>query len=156
MPTVKASKNELESATQLYCDGASRGNPGPSAYGYAIIKDGEIIAQQSGCLGATTNNVAEYEGLVRGLSHCLKLGVKNLIVKSDSELLVRQLNGLYRVKSPKLILLYQTAQDLLKQLVTVNLIHIPRNENKLSDSLANQALDHQIALAKQCHENGDT
>jgi ribonuclease HI len=125
----------------LFCDGASRGNPGPASYGFVIFQDDEIIAQQGGCLGITTNNVAEYEGLVRGLQKCLSLGAKELTVKSDSELLVRQLNGIYRVKAPHLAPLFGQASQLIKQFGKVSIVHVPRAENKLADALANLALD---------------
>lgn len=125
----------------LFCDGASRGNPGPAAYGFVIFRSGEIVAKKGGCLGVTTNNVAEYEGLVRGLAECVEIGASEVTVKSDSELMVRQLNGRYRVKAPQLLPLFERANELLKRFQSFKVMHIPRAENKIADALANEALD---------------
>ena len=125
----------------LFCDGASRGNPGPGAYGFVLYEGREIIAKKGAILGVVTNNIAEYQGLVRGLEKCLELGVKNLTVKSDSELLVRQLNGLYKVKSPQLLPLFETAKLLLKRITHSEILHVRRSENSLADALCNEALD---------------
>jgi ribonuclease HI len=125
----------------LFCDGASRGNPGPASYGFIIFQSGEIVFQKGGCLGITTNNVAEYEGLVRGLDRCVQMGASEIVVKSDSELLVRQLSGRYRVKAPQLLPLFERAKQLLKQFKSFEVVHIPRAENSLADALANEALD---------------
>jgi ribonuclease HI len=126
---------------ELYCDGASRGNPGAGAYGYVILEHGQVIAERAEILGTVTNNVAEYQGLLEGVKECVSLGAKELVVKSDSELMVRQLNGVYKVKSPHLIPLFETARGLLKQIPQVKVLHVRREENKLADALANKALD---------------
>lgn len=125
----------------LFCDGASRGNPGSGAYGFVIFKNGEILAQKGATLGTVTNNTAEYEGLLAGLRECVALGATEVTVKSDSELLVRQLNGQYRVKTPHLLPLFQKAKTLLAQFERSEVTHVRREQNSLADALANQALD---------------
>lgn len=125
----------------LFCDGASRGNPGPGAYGFVVYDGTEIIAEKGERIGVVTNNIAEYQGLVQGLARCLELGATELTVKSDSELLVRQLNGIYRVKSPQLLPLFEKARTLLRKFKDVEVLHVRRNENSYADALCNQALD---------------
>jgi len=125
----------------LFCDGASRGNPGPGAYGYAILENEDIVFQEGATMGVVTNNVAEYEGLLKGLEKSLELGATSLIIKSDSQLLVRQLLGQYKVRAPHIIPLVDKAKRLLRQFKKTVLIHIPREENGLADSLCNEALD---------------
>lgn len=125
----------------LFCDGASRGNPGPGAFGYVLFEDGEIVFSQGQKMGTVTNNVAEYEGLLRGLEKSLELGAAEISIKSDSQLLVRQLLGQYKVKAPHIIPLVQKAKGLLSQFKKVEIVHIPREENKIADALCNQALD---------------
>jgi len=126
----------------LMVDGAARGNPGEAGCG-AIIFDanGDALGELYRYLGRTTNNVAEYEGLLLGLERVLHLGGKRLRVESDSQLLVRQLNGLYRVKNEKLKTLHQRALGLLRRLEAWRIIHIPRENNSLADRLANRAID---------------
>jgi len=125
----------------LFCDGASRGNPGPGSLGYAIFEGPEAIAREGRVLGTVTNNVAEYEAVIQGLAHCQKLGATEVTLKSDSQLLVRQLNGQYKVKAPHLQGLAQQARDLVRSFERVIILHIPREENALADKLANAALD---------------
>jgi ribonuclease HI len=125
----------------LFCDGASRGNPGPGSYGFVVFSDGEIVDQQGARLGTVTNNVAEYQGLVSGLKRCLELGAAEITVKSDSELLVRQLNGQYKVKAPQLKILFDEAKGLLHRFKKTSISHVRREENSLADALANEALD---------------
>jgi len=125
----------------LFCDGASRGNPGPGAYGYAILENEDIVFQEGATMGVVTNNVAEYEGLLKGLEKSLELGATSLIIKSDSQLLVRQLLGQYKVRAPHIIPLVDKAKRLLRQFKKTEIIHIPREENGLADSLCNEALD---------------
>lgn len=125
----------------LFCDGASRGNPGPGAYGFALLENEEIIFQKGATLGVVTNNVAEYEGLLKGLEKSLELGATSITVKSDSQLLVRQLLGQYKVKAPHIIPLVRKAKGLLEQFSQTEILHIPREENGLADSLCNEALD---------------
>ena len=126
----------------LMVDGAARGNPGEAGCG-AIIYDesGEVVEELCHYLGHTTNNVAEYQALLIGLEGVLRLGVKRLQIRSDSELLVRQLNGIYRVKDERLKELYKRASGLLRQLDAYRINHVPREHNRVADRLANQAID---------------
>ena len=123
-------------------DGAARGNPGDAGCGAAIFDEhGALVKELSRYLGRATNNVAEYEGLLMGLEALLRLGVKKIIVQSDSELLVRQLNGAYRVKDEKLKLLFQRAMALLRQFRSYRIVHVHREMNILADQLANRGID---------------
>ena len=126
----------------LMVDGASRGNPGEAGCGAVIYGEtGKTLRELCRYLGHATNNVAEYEGLLMGLEEVLRLGGQRLRVESDSQLLVRQLNGLYRVKDKKLSQLHHKAQGLLRQLDTYRIIHVRREQNRVADRLANQAID---------------
>ncbi|HEY5543010.1 MAG TPA: ribonuclease HI family protein [Candidatus Binatia bacterium] len=129
----------------LMVDGAARGNPGEAGCG-AVIADenGVVVKELSRYLGRTTNNVAEYEGLLMGLEALLKLGQKHIVVQSDSQLLVRQLNGEYRVKDEKLKVLFAQAMRLLRQFGSYRILHVRREMNKLADRLANRGIDHAI------------
>lgn len=126
----------------LYCDGASRGNPGPSAIGAAGYREGEkeAIIQVSQRIENTTNNQAEYRALIAGLEAVLALGGKSVEIRMDSELAVRQINGEYRVKNEGLKGLHTEAKALLEQL-RWQIRHVPREQNKEADRLANMALD---------------
>lgn len=133
---------ESPKASVVMVDGAARGNPGEAGCGAAIYdENGVVVKQLSRYLGRTTNNVAEYEGLLMGLEALLQLGRKQIVVQSDSELLVRQLNGQYRVKDEKLKVLFQHAITLLRQFDSYRILHVGRELNKLADRLANQAID---------------
>jgi ribonuclease HI len=125
----------------LFCDGASRGNPGPGAYGFVLLEGENIISQEGQVLGIVTNNVAEYKGLIAGLERCLSLKVSEITVKSDSELLVRQMNGAYQVKAAPLVELFNQAQALVQKFKKAEILHVRREENTLADALCNQALD---------------
>ena len=129
----------------LMVDGAARGNPGEAGCG-AVIADenGVIVKELSRYLGRTTNNVAEYEGLLMGLEALLKLGQKHIVVQSDSQLLVRQLNGEYRVRDEKLKVLFAQAMRLLRQFGSYRIVHVRREMNKLADRLANRGIDQAI------------
>lgn len=122
-------------------DGGSRGNPGPAAYAVVIARPGHPPVEEAGTLGTATNNVAEYTALVRGLELANELGVRRLEVRSDSELLVKQMNGEYRVKHPDLIDLYREAVALRGRFDAVTLTHVRRELNKRADFLCNEALD---------------
>jgi ribonuclease HI len=129
----------------LMVDGAARGNPGEAGCGAVICDaDGTIVKELSRYLGRTTNNVAEYEGLLMGLEALLKMGKRRVRVQSDSELLVRQLNGQYRVKDEKLQALFAKAAALLRQFKGYRILHIPRESNKLADRLANRGIDNAL------------
>jgi ribonuclease HI len=123
-------------------DGASRGNPGPAAIG-AVIKDdrGNLVARLSRRIGRATNNQAEYRALIAALEQAISLGAKKIDIRLDSELIVRQLSGRYRVKNAGLKPLYEQVQQLLAKLDEVSVRHVPRARNAEADRLANQALD---------------
>ena len=126
----------------LYCDGASRGNPGPAGAGLALYNpQGELQAQKGWYLGETTNNVAEYQALVRGLELAQKLGVTRIQVFTDSQLLVHQMNGRYRVKTPHLLPLWREAKQRLQNFEACAISHVPREANSRADALANEAID---------------
>lgn len=127
---------------RLHCDGASRGNPGPAGAGIVLHDpQGRLRVNTGRYLGATTNNVAEYEALLLGLEEARKLEVKKLRIFADSELMVKQLTGHYRVKSPHLIPLWREALNALKNFETWAIAHVPREENHLADAAANRAID---------------
>lgn len=129
-----------ESAT-VHTDGAARGNPGPAAWSYILRRPGHPPLEVAERMGQATNNVAEYTALVNALERAVELGVGELQVFSDSELMVKQLNGEYRVKSPELQELYAAAVAMRKKLGRVTFSHIPRKLNTDADRLCNQALD---------------
>jgi len=123
-------------------DGAARGNPGPAAYGVVIgTTGGERLATLAKRLGQTTNNFAEYHALLAALEYTLQHRHLRLKVYSDSELLVRQMEGVYKVKSPDLKPLHERARALVAQLEAFTIQHVPRERNREADRLANQALD---------------
>ncbi len=123
----------------IYSDGASSGNPGPAGIGVVVIIDGRKTTL-SEPIGDATNNVAEYTALLRGLEVAARDGAEKVRVYLDSELLVRQLNGVYRVKNPGLIPLYRKVLDTLARFKSCRIEHIPREENREADSLAKQAV----------------
>jgi probable phosphoglycerate mutase len=125
-----------------HCDGGSRGNPGPSGYG-AVIEDakGLVIAELSEYLGIQTNNFAEYSGLLAVLRWAVENKAKRLRVVSDSELMVRQMKGLYKVKSPILRPLWEEARRLSRSIASFEIRHTLRGGNKQADRLANEAMD---------------
>jgi ribonuclease HI len=128
----------------LYVDGASRGNPGPASYGFAVLNnDGKVLHRGSGYIGISTNNVAEYTALIEALEFALKKGISAIEVRSDSQLLVKQLSGEYKVRTPHIRELYESCLELLRKFAWYQIRHIPRSQNKLADRLANQALDQQ-------------
>ena len=121
-------------------DGASKGNPGPAACGVVIEMDGEVVWDGGRRLGRTTCNVAEYGGLLFGLDTARSLGADAVDVRLDSELLVRHLQGRYKVRSAKLKPLYRRAVKSLAAFAEWRIRHVPREENALADRAANQAL----------------
>src|SRR5258707_479314 len=125
-----------------HCDGGARGNPGPAGYG-AIIQDdqGTILAELSEFLGMRTNNFAEYSGLLASLQYALDHGHRRLRVISDSELMVKQIQGKYKVNSPDLKPLWQEAKNRIARLEAFEITHALRHKNKAADALANQAMD---------------
>jgi ribonuclease HI len=130
----------------LFADGGSRGNPGPAAGGAVILaEDGETLAEAGSFLGVATNNVAEWHGLLAGLEAALELGVEDLAVRLDSELVVRQLTGVYRVKHADLIPLHRKAQGLLRRFRSVDIAHVRRKDNAAADAVVNRLLDEAAA-----------
>jgi len=127
---------------EIFTDGASRGNPGPASIGVVFgVKGGQKLAEHFEAIGKATNNVAEYRAVVAALEHCQRWGVKRVQLKMDSELIVRQLHGAYRVKSPDLRPLYQQVVFLSKGMDEFRVAHIKRAQNAHADALANRALD---------------
>ena len=123
-------------------DGGSRGNPGPASYG-VVIRDprGEIVARLKKYIGRTTNNVAEYYGLIAALDYAQSHSIKALRIESDSELMVKQMRGQYKVKSPDLQPLYERAKKMSATIAAFRIDHVYREQNKEADALANQAMD---------------
>jgi ribonuclease HI len=129
-------------AVVAYADGASRGNPGPSSYGVVVYDPDGVELHRSGrAIGHGTNNQAEYEGAIAALEAALGLGADEVELRMDSELVVRHLLGRYKVRNPKLLPLYKRVLALRERFNRVTLTHVPREENRVADSLANAALD---------------
>jgi ribonuclease HI len=128
------------------CDGASRGNPGPAGAGAQIVTpDGEILAEIAEGLGETTNNVAEYAAAILGLERACELGARDVLLRSDSQLLVNQLTGRYRVKTPHLQPLHRRVRELASAFDRVRYEHVPRERNTEADRLANAGVDAWLA-----------
>jgi ribonuclease HI len=129
-------------ALRLHVDGASRGNPGEAGFGvHVCTPEGSEVAGLYGYLGKATNNVAEYQALLHALRFALSRGAREVSVFSDSELLVRQLEGRYRVKNPGLQPLFREAQSLLARFDRARVSHVRREQNREADALANRAVD---------------
>jgi len=141
---------ELPAEATLFADGGSRGNPGPAASGAVLLDpSGELLEEVAAYLGIATNNVAEWTALVIGLEAAAKREVRRLAVRLDSELVVKQLRGEYRVKKAELQPLHKRALVLLRRFERVDVRHVPRKENALADSLVNRILDHQAETPAQ-------
>ena len=129
-------------ALVAYIDGGARGNPGPAGFGVRVEQpDGTLVHEFSDAIGVATNNVAEYRGLVAGLERAVELSIPEIEVRSDSELLVKQMRGEYRIKNPALQKLSLEASRFAKQLEAVTYHHVRREHNELADRLVNEALD---------------
>ena len=127
---------------RLSTDGGARGNPGPAAYGYVLeTDDGTVLAAHGERIGVATNNVAEYSALIAGLERALELGLDEVEVVSDSELLVKQMTGEYRVKNEALKELNERAERLARRVGRVSYTAVRREHNELADRLVNEALD---------------
>src|SRR6201996_5623833 len=138
-PADSQQKDDLITA---YCDGGSRGNPGPAGFGVFIQgADGEVLGELSEYLGKHTNNYAEYSGLLAALDFAITQGHRRLKVVSDSELMVKQMKGQYRVNSPELRPLYEEAKRRVSQLDHFQIQHVLREKNRHADRLANLAMD---------------
>jgi len=128
------------------CDGASRGNPGPAGAGAQITgPDGSVLAEVAEGLGETTNNVAEYTAVIRGLERALELGATDVLLRSDSQLLINQLTGRYRVKSPHLQPLHRRVRALGARFEAIEYEHVRRERNTEADRLANLGVDRYLA-----------
>ena len=126
----------------LFTDGGARGNPGPAAYGYVLeADDGTVLAAHGERIGVATNNVAEYRALIAGLEKALELGLDEVGVVSDSELLVKQMTGEYRVKNEALRKLNNEAERVARRIGDVSYRAVRREHNELADQLVNEALD---------------
>jgi ribonuclease HI len=140
-----APDRDRREALVVFCDGGARGNPGPAAIGAVVLDPAtdppETLATVSRRIGIATNNVAEYEALIAGLEAAQAYPAREMRVRADSQLLVRQLEGRYKVKHPNLRPLYQRARELLSRYERVDLQHVPREENTVADALVNAALD---------------
>ena len=129
-------------ALQIHIDGASRGNPGEAGFGVEVREaDGTVRARLFGYLGQATNNVAEYQALIHALQWALAREASVVHVFSDSELVVRQMNGQYKVKHPAMIPLHRKASELIRRFTSASVAHVRREQNREADRLANQALD---------------
>lgn len=132
----------MEGALTLYCDGASRGNPGPASAGALLLDEsGAVVAELSETLGRATNNEAEYAALLLGLRKAISLGAGRVDIRADSQLVIRQLTGEYRVKHPGMKRSHAEAMRLLGHFSSWGAKHVPREENARADALANAALD---------------
>jgi ribonuclease HI len=131
---------------KLFTDGGSRGNPGPAAYAYVLeAEDGTVLDARGETIGVATNNVAEYSALVAGLERAVDVGVDELEVVSDSELLVKQMRGEYKVKNRALQGLFLDASRLARRIHRVTYVAVRREHNELADSLVNEALDRAVS-----------
>ncbi len=143
-PALPFSEPEVSAARAYvaHVDGASRGNPGPASYAVVLrAPDGKVALELGKYLGRATNNVAEYYALITALDYAIAQGITRLRVRSDSELLVRQMQGRYKVKSADLRPLHERAQKAARQLDSFAIEHVPREQNRDADALANRALD---------------
>jgi ribonuclease HI len=127
---------------RLWTDGGARGNPGPAAFAYVLeTEDGTVLDARGEAIGVATNNVAEYSALVAGRSRALEAGIRELEVRSDSELMVKQMRGEYRVKNKDLQSLFLDASRAAREIGRVTYTHVRREHNELADRLVNEALD---------------
>lgn len=131
----------MSDTATMHIDGAARGNPGPASYAVVLARPGHRVVEEADTIGTATNNVAEYTALLRGLELAAEMGVKSLAVFSDSELMVKQMNGEYRVKHPDLLPLYEEANRLKRAFSTVSITHVRRAQNARADAIGNEALD---------------
>jgi len=136
----------------LFTDGGSKGNPGPAGIGILIFdKDGELIKKASEFIGNTTNNVAEYTALIRALELSKEFGAEEIEIKCDSKLMVNQLKKKWKVKSPKLKILYQKTRLLLSAYRKVKLVNVPRSVIKAADRLVNKVIDSSLDKDVEVH-----
>lgn len=126
---------------QIFTDGAARGNPGPAGIGVVIRNEKEVLLQVADYIGKTTNNIAEYMALIRGLEEAIDMGERSVEVFADSELIVKQISGEYQVKNEGLTPLYYNVKSLIKKFKHFKITHVPREENEHADELSNKGID---------------
>lgn len=140
--------DHLPTEATLFADGGSRGNPGPAASGAVLVDpEGQLLDEVGRYLGIATNNVAEWTALCIGLERAKERGIRRLAVRLDSELVVKQMRGEYRVKHADLQPLHRRAQTLLRAFEHVDIKHIPRKQNALADRLVNDILDQEASAS---------
>ena len=157
MPTSTPTlfRDAASTSITAHCDGGARGNPGPAGFGAQITDDvGHVLAELSEFLGIRTNNYAEYSGLLASLQYALDHGHRSLRVVSDSELMVKQIQGKYKVNSPDLKPLWQEAKTRIARLDRFEITHALRHKNKDADRLANEAMDRGMGRGPQRHDCG--
>ena len=137
-------KSNENMALTAYIDGASKGNPGPAGIGFSIEKEGVVLEDYDEYIGEATNNIAEYRALIAAMKRIKTLGAKNVMIFSDSELVVRQINGLYKVKNPGLRPLHAEAIKISRLFEYFRINHVPRDRNSRADGLANKAIKKHI------------
>jgi ribonuclease HI len=143
--STQADAAAAPSKVRVYSDGAARGNPGHSGAGAVLVdSSGNVVDRLGKYLGVQTNNYAEYMGLLLGLKRARELGIREVEVFADSELMIRQLGGRYQVRSPSLRPLYEQALRLLNHFSRVKLVHVPRKMNAAADEMSNRAIDERL------------
>ena len=149
-PSSNAASSPSAGWFTAHCDGGSRGNPGPSGFGAVVESpEGQVVARLSDFLGIQTNNFAEYSGLLAVLKWAIQNGASRLRVVSDSELMVKQMQGKYKVASPVLRPLYEEARKLSRELKAFEMRHTLRGGNKDADRLANEAMDRGMGKSRE-------
>lgn len=144
---ISHTMHKKHSVLKIYTDGGSRGNPGPSAIGVVLYgDDGEKVAEVSKYIGDATNNIAEYLAVVHGLIEAILLKAGHIVLCLDSQLVARHLKGEYKVKDKDLKKVYDIAVNLFRAFEKIEIVEIPREENKSADALVNRALDDKILL----------
>jgi len=143
--TSPGADGTVPSKVRVYSDGAARGNPGPSGAGAVLVDaSGTVVDRLGKYLGIQTNNYAEYMGLLLGLKRARELGIREVEVFADSELMIRQLGGRYQVRSPSLRPLYEEALRVLNDFSRVKLVYVPRKMNAAADEMSNRAIDERL------------
>lgn len=152
VPSDAAAVLAKQDKVKLFADGGSRGNPGPSASGYAILDmNDKLLMEQGVYLGITTNNQAEYTALKLGLEAAHKLGAKEVEVYMDSMLVVNQMKGIFKIKNRDLWAVHDAIKQLLPQFDKVTFDHVPREFNKLADAAVNKAMDEELGIRQSSH-----
>ncbi|MDB5184252.1 MAG: Ribonuclease [Candidatus Saccharibacteria bacterium] len=136
-----------EEQVKIYADGGSRGNPGPSASGFVLLDmDDKVLVEQGVYLGITTNNVAEYTALKLALEECLRIGAREIFVHMDSMLVVNQMKGIFKIKNRDLWPIHGAIKSLSKQFKHIDYVHVPRELNRLADTVVNRTLDEELGI----------